>query len=796
MPFPLLFVAVAFAFGIGAADALGLTAAPTAVALGAALVGAWAFYALKKNRPAFGLTLGAAFFLGATLFAADNARFDKNLLHALRPAGYADFTGVLERSPSPGIDRDYLFLRVESVWANNEEKRLAGHLRVSVLRSTESAPLHGFYAGDRVKVSAQITPPHEYRNFEEPFSRTYLKTQLLHNVAATKSPLLVEKIAPAPALSPRRTMSALRLACQTKLERFFAAPGAPGSLTPEGAVLETLLLGGRGRLAPETTQALQKTGLFHLFAISGAHIGIISFFLFGLMKFARVPSRASYGILILLLILYALLVEGRASVTRAVVMSVIFLLGKLFWKDTHLLNTIGLSALLILSVNPFQLFDAGFQLTFAATLGIILFYPRVQSFLPRLPLKISETFNVSLTAQAGVFPLIAASFHRIIFSGLLLNLIGIPLVSLTMAVGYLFLPLVFAAPVLGSPLAAVLAFLVRVFMVSTRLFDGLPFLSYRIPTPPTAVVVGYFVFLLLLLLPGRFIRLRRTSAGAFVLVFLTLILYPFRPSSRALRVTFIDVGQGDSIFIEFPGRTTMLVDGGGLPTGTFDIGESVVSPFLWNKGIKKIDYLVLTHAHPDHAAGLTAVARNFRIGEFWQTPSPTGDRSTAALHAALSAVPTKIIGAGFSRRVGEATVEALWPPPDSPPGASPDNDLSLVLRLASGPTAVLLPADIGVAVERRLVDEGAPLRAAVLKSPHHGSATSSSEEFLKAVAPEIIVVTAGAGNRFGFPQPIVLARYEASGARILRTDVSGAVEITFEGTRLAVRASEAQFANR
>ena len=344
----------AFAFGIGSSEALGLPALPMAAALAATLVGAWVFYALKKNGAAFGLTLASTFFLGAALLAADGVTFDKNPVHALTPAGYVDFTGVLERSPSPGTDRDYLFLRVEGVSAGNQDLRLAGYLRVSVPRSSEFAPVHGFFPGTGSRVSAQIIPPHEYRNFEEPFSRMYLKTQLLHNLAATKSPLLVEKISAAPALSLRRIMSVLRLACQARLERFFAAPGNPGSLTPEGAILETLLLGGRGRLAPETTQALQKTGLFHLFAISGAHIGIISLFLFSLLKFARVPARTSYGLLIVLLVFYAFLVEGRASVVRAVVMSVAFLLGKLFWKDTHLLNTIGLSALVILASIRFN----------------------------------------------------------------------------------------------------------------------------------------------------------------------------------------------------------------------------------------------------------------------------------------------------------------------------------------------------------------------------------------------------------------------------------------------------------
>jgi competence protein ComEC len=255
-------------------------------------------------------------------------------------------------------------------------------------------------------------------------------------------------------------------------------------------------------------------------------------------------------------------------------------------------------------------------------------------------------------------------------------------------------------------------------------------------------------------------------------------------------VTFIAVGQGDSILVEFPGRTRMLVDGGGLLTGTFDIGENVVSPFLWDKGIKRVDYLVLTHDHPDHAGGLKAVARNFRIGEFWEAIAPPDDPAYRELKAALAGVQTRRLVAGVSTRIGSVTVEALWPPETLPSVAPPDNDQSLVLKISLGATSVLLPADIGADVERRLLDGGVNLACTVLKAPHHGSASSSSEEFLKAAAPEIIVITVGNGNRYGFPQPAVLARYASTGARVLRTDLHGAVECTLNGSSLAVRTSE------
>jgi competence protein ComEC len=541
---------------------------------------------------------------------------------------------------------------------------------------------------------------------------------------------------------------------------------------------------------------MQKTGLYHLIAISGAHIGIISLLIFGLLRFARVPLRLSYGVLVILLLLYAVLVEGRASVLRAVIMSIAFLVGKLFWKDAHLLNTIGLSAFAILSVNPFQLFDMGFQLTFAATLAILVFMPKIMALVPKLPLKIGETFAMSVAAQAGVMPLIALSFNRIIFSGLLLNFIGIPLVGLIMAAGYLYLPLALLSRTLSGPIAAGLTFLIKAFMASTHLLDRFAFLSYRIPTPPVLVIAGYFLGLLLLGGPARSRKIRIAEAAGFGLFFAALILYPFPSGSRDLKITFIDVGQGDSILLQFPGRRTMLVDGGGLPVGTFDVGESVVSPFLWSKGLKSIDTLVLTHGHPDHLNGLPAVAANFRIGHYWEAFSPPAESKYAALGAALgTGIAPQRIFRGFSVREGDVRIEALSPRETEPLPVTTDNDRSLVLRITYGSTAFLLAADIGINAEDDILAGGSDVRSQVLKSPHHGSSTSSSESFLAAVAAKFIVISAGAGNRAGLPHPAILDRYRKTGARILRTDLDGAIEFSSDGTAVSVRTAVPRIAD-
>ena len=427
----------------------------------------------------------------------------------------------------------------------------------------------------------------------------------------------------------------MRRSLLRQLQTAFADPTAPGGILPEGAVLEAFLLGERGRVGDDINRTLQETGLLHLLAISGAHIGIIAALLFGALRILGLSRRPASAVLIVLLVLYGLLIEGQASVSRAVLMAGLYFAGGLLWKDVHLLNTLALSAFVILLDNPFQIFDMGFALTYAATLFILLFFEPLSRRLPRLPFKISETLAMSLPAQAGVLPLVASAFHRVTFSGLLLNFLAIPIATLLLAAGYLFLPLSFLGGGVLRGGAAGLRLLTDIFLWSTRLLEGRAGLSFRVPAPPLWVSAGYWIALLIFLVPGRD-RFQRAMTAAAAAAFLLLqAFYPYPVGSEVLRLTFLDVGHGDSILVEFPGREKMIVDGGGLPVGPFDIGENVVSPFLWSKGIRTIGTVVLSHPHPDHRNGLPSIARNFRPREFWEAAPGEEDAGAEILRRAL-----------------------------------------------------------------------------------------------------------------------------------------------------------------
>ena len=424
--------------------------------------------------------------------------------------------------------------------------------------------------------------------------------------------------------------------------------------------------------------------------------------------------------------------------------------------------------------------------------------------------RVWEIFVLSLVLQIGMLPMMALQFHRITLSGPLANLFAVPLTGIIVPLGFFTVGAALVLHPAGRLLALPLGWLTWLLTQSAGWFARLPHGNYRIPGPPGWLVLLFFAAFVALAAalrreacettPGSARWVSRIIAAALVVCGAVIAIHPFaaRTFPGKLEVTALDVAQGDALLVVSPRGRTLLIDGGGAFAGygsqeqrqRSDPGEDAVSPYLWSRGLQRLDIVALTHAHQDHIGGLAAILENFRVDRLWIGREVSSSAQVALEELARSKqVPIEHERRGDAMDWDGVNVRVLWPeiaPEEIAPGAK--NNDSLVLRLAYGRRVILLPGDIEKQAERQILAEAPDdsLRADVLKVGHHGSKNSTMEEFLARVRPQVAVISAGAENPYGHPSPETLQRLEQAGVRVLRTDRSGAIHILTDGEGLEV----------
>ncbi len=547
-----------------------------------------------------------------------------------------------------------------------------------------------------------------------------------------------------------------------------------------GALFEGLLIGERRQLPPTLVADFRAAGVFHILAISGFNVGLVAGAVLILLRILRLPAPLAAGLALVTLAAFAAVVGGQASVLRATVMAGLVLAGQLLGREAGAWNSLAAALLLLLAWEPGALGDAGLQLSFAATAGILWLGPPVRRALPaRWPRPLATAVAVSAGAQLAVSPLMLLHWNQLSLIGVVANLLVVPLAAALTMLGLVAVALAVAADGLAHALFQSLWLLLLGLRLVVRGFAGVPGAVVHAPAPPPLALLAASVALLLVPLAAT--ARRRLVVGALAALAGLATAAGYLPDGR-LHVLVLDVGQGDAILVLGPDGRAVLVDTGGGGPGRSDRGERVVLPALRRAGVWRLAALVVTHGDPDHAGGLASLLDGMPIDAAW-VPAGTEEAEWQAPLVA-SGVPRRALGRGDRLWLGPLLVTALHPP-----GAwsSDENNASLVLRVEWGLVAVLLTADAEAAAERSLMADGAPLGARVLKVGHHGSRHASTRPFVAAVAPRIALISVGARNPFGHPSPAVLDRLQAAGAAIYRTDYDGAVEVVSDGERLSVR---------
>lgn len=686
--------------------------------------------------------------------------------------------------------------------------------------------------GQLAEIDARLRMPKNYRN---PGSFDYEGYLARRSVFWTASVVSGEPVRILPGSCGNvfdKAIFRLRTKALARIDELF-----PGD-TYSSAMLQAILIGESAGLEKAWTEHFRRTGTYHALVISGLHVSVLAGVLLLLLRLLMLGELPSLAITAVAAWLYAFVSGAQVPVTRAAAGFTLFLIARYFYRQSRILNLIAAVAIGFLLYDPYQLFEASFQLSFLSIAAIaVIAVPivgwcvqpfargavalgdadrdlhleaRVAAFrvemrllaetaalwlrVPfswteaalggclRLFYYLVELAVISASVQAGLILPMVYYFHRVSLSGLSANLLVVPLMSAVVPVGFLA---IFTG---WGPAAWTAKLLLQISAwVVDRHASWEP--GIRIPDPPAWLALAFTAALVIAVWPGRLRLVRVVPATALLAV---VLWHPFVPNLTPgqMELTAIDVGQGESLFLALPSGKLMLMDGGGIPVfgkrakPRLDIGEDVVSPYLWSRSIRRVDVIAMSHAHDDHMGGIPALIENFRPAELWTASLPESARS---VREAAKRFGTRIVVLAARRTIeyGGVSFQVLSPPADYAFSDTGKNDESLVMRVAYGSHTFLLTGDIESRMEQALLDTG-PGRINVLKVAHHGSKTSTAENFIEATQPQFAIVSAGTGNPYRHPNTQVLKGLSEHHAAILRTDLAGLITIRSDGRRFTL----------
>ncbi len=654
-----------------------------------------------------------------------------------------------------------------------------------------------------------------FKNFNNPGGYNYERAMNLKGLSCAASVSDGRYIVPMAGghLPPiQEIMEAIRRPIRTNLRN---------RLSPENYTLfRALILGERQGLGPDLREPFNVSGLGHILAVSGLHIGLIAWLSFNILRWLMSLSywltlrtnirKIAAVITFFPVVIYTCLAGFQVSSQRAMIMVIAYLFSVLLGREKEVWSTLTFAALIVLALDPNALFTISFQLSFIAVTGILWLTPLIYNRMPnalvphgqlklatRLYLYILGLIFATFSALIFLLPITAFYFHRISVVSIPANLTTVPLLGIwILPLGLLSSFFLSISPSLANLFMDMGSWGLDWLMYIIRFWSHFDWSAFWVITPNIFEILLFYmaVFFLFSLRRGQWAKIGLSIVLIAGIVDTSYWIYETR-FNKNLRITYLDVGQGNSALIQFPGKERLLLDGGGFGGSSFDMGRMVIAPFLFHSKILHVDYLALSHPQSDHMDGLRFIASNFQPGEFWYNGQQSEIQSFNELMNIVESKKITIhLPADLSktRNIAGVKIELLHPPAGKeytgqPVDSVDMNNNSMVLKFSYEGKAFLFPGDIEISGEATAISNaGSSLQSDVLLAPHHGSKSSCSAPFLRMVKPEVCVISSGSGNRFGFPHRETLKRLKAVDCRIIRIDKVGAIQISSKNNQLKI----------
>lgn len=563
-----------------------------------------------------------------------------------------------------------------------------------------------------------------------------------------------------------------------------------------------ILLGDKSSIEEDVRQNFADSSLSHILAVSGTHISYVVICISVLFKKLKLNKNIRKVLTSLVLFMYLYLVDFSVSATRAVIMSTIVIMQMLFYRKQDTITTIAFSSIIILINNPYSILNIGFLLSYGGTIGIILFVNRIsieskEDFFQRFKSYLKDICIVTISAQTIIMPIIIYYFNTISFTFIISNIIASLIIGPIIMIGLVIIAISFFKIPIISLIIRFYNILIVILVRTADIISKIPMSKIYLKTPTTLEIIFYYsvVFLIALLIyikksNRKFIKKtiqidiynlknffinNRNKVLIFIsivsLISITSIKIP-----KELKINFIDVGQGDSCLITTPQNKKVIVDSGG--SESYDVGKNVLLPYLLDKRITKIDYIMISHFDTDHCKGFEYVLENIKVKNvIISKQSETSENFKQIMKIIRKKrINLIIVQKGTKIKIDNfTTVDILSPQSENI--ADNMNDNSIVAKFEAYNFSILFTGDASEKIEKELIKEKINLKSDILKVSHHGSKTGTSEEFLKSVKPKIALIGVGENNKFGHPSKDVIKRLTENKVKIYRTDTDGEISI-------------------